>query len=74
MAEGAGNRRRDTAHGVVYQAVSGAPTPTFLVIGLNRSLGELDRDIAKAGERQKAVDAALGRCHLSPGTGLRRGC
>jgi len=47
-------------HGVVYQAVSGAPAGTFLVIGVNRSLAEWDQDLAKAEERQKAVDTALG--------------
>jgi hypothetical protein len=43
-----------------YQSTIGAPAGTFLSFRLLRSLAELDEDNAKADERQKAIDAALG--------------
>lgn len=47
-------------HTAVYQAVSGDPNGTFLVVGLNRSLAERDEAAIRAEANQKAIDAALG--------------
>ncbi len=47
-------------HSVVYQIATGAGNNTFLIFSANRSLAEWDDLNAKAPERQKAIDAALG--------------
>jgi hypothetical protein len=47
-------------HTAVYQIVSGAPAGTYFSFTLNRSLAEWDEFGAKMGERNKAIDAALG--------------
>jgi hypothetical protein len=44
----------------VYESTAGLPAGTFLVFQFNRSLGELDEINAKADDRQKAIDTALG--------------
>lgn len=44
----------------VYQVTTGGPAGTFLVFNIHRSMSEMDEAVAKADERQKAIDGALG--------------
>jgi hypothetical protein len=43
-----------------YEAQVGAAGGTFVVFQFHRAMGEFDEMLAKADERQKAIDAALG--------------
>ena len=47
-------------HTTVYQVASGAANGTLLILTAYKGLGEWDDNAAKAEERQKAIDAALG--------------
>jgi hypothetical protein len=47
-------------HTAVYQAVTGAPTGTFISVTAIESLKQWDDDFAKADANQKAINAALG--------------
>ena len=44
----------------VYESTAGMAAGTFLIFQFNRNLGEMDEIVAKADERQKAIDTALG--------------
>jgi hypothetical protein len=43
-----------------YQAQVGMPGGTFVAFQFHRTMAEMDENVAKADERQKAIDAALG--------------
>lgn len=47
-------------HTAVYQVISGASVGTYMTFTMNRSLAEWDEFRAKMGDRNKAIDAALG--------------
>jgi hypothetical protein len=58
------NRAREKAnlneHSAVYQVITGAPSGTFITLGVNRSLTEWDDFSRGMQARTKAVDEALG--------------
>lgn len=58
------NRAREKAnlneHSAIYQVVTGAPSGTFISLGLNRSLTEWDDFTRGMQARNKAIDEALG--------------